>query len=373
MNIHRKLFTTALIALALGVVSSRATSPAPALNATNDNPTAAMTALFGDPVIVKANDFTIKHSALDQIMTGAKAQAAASGQMVPPDFEAHALNQLITIQLLLQQASAADRLAGTQEADVEFTNILNHYGSADAFARQLKAVGMTVDELRAKARDEAVAKAALKSSLTVSVTDAEVKAFYTDHPGDFEEPEKVHVRHLLLMTIDPTTKQPLPADVIAAKRKQADDLLKRARGGEDFATLAREYTEDTASKEAGGEYTIARGQTVPEFEAAAFALTDGQISDVVTSQYGFHIIKLLDRIPAKKVALTDKVPQSQHTVAEDIKSYLTNQKIGKLAPDFVAKLKKAQNVEVVDATLKAELDAAEAESTNSVAPAAPQQ
>jgi parvulin-like peptidyl-prolyl isomerase len=372
MNIKHKFFTTALIALVLGMVSSRATSPAPALTGTNVSPTDAMTALFGDPVIAKGNGFTIKRSALDQIMTGAKAQAVASGQMVPAGFEAHALNQLITIQLLLQKATDADRADGYKEADTQFTNILNHYGSADAFARQLKAVGMTIDQLRTKARDEAVAKAALKNALNVLVTDAEVKAFYTDHPGDFEEAEKVHVRHILLMTIDPATKQPLPADQVAAKRKQIDDLLKRARGGEDFAALAKQYTEDTASKESGGEYTVARGQTVAEFEAAAFALTNGQISDVVTSQFGFHIIKLLDRIPAKKVGLADQVPGSDHAVAEDIKTYLMNQKIGKLAPDFVDKLKKSASVEIVDAGLKAEMDAADAEATNAAPATVPQ-
>jgi len=373
MNIKRKFFTAAMLVLALGMASTRATSPAPTMASTNDNPQAAMTALFGDPVIVKATGFTIKRSALDQIMTGAKGQAAATGQQLPADFEAHALNQLITIQLLLEKASDADKAAGTKEADIQFTNILNHYGSQEAFARQLKAVGMSIQDLRTKAREEAIAKATLKTVLNPQVTDADVKAFYTDHPGDFEEPEKVHVRHILLMTIDPATKQPLPTDQIAAKRKQIDDLLKRAKGGEDFATLAKQYTEDTASKDSGGEYTVARGQTVPEFEAAAFALSDGQISDVVTSQYGFHIIKLLDRMPAKKVGLTDHVPGSEHAVADDIKTYLINQKVSKLAPDYVDNLKKAAAVEIVDATLKTEMDAADAAATNSpAAPSVPQ-
>jgi len=372
MNIKHKILTAAALVLVLGLVSTRATSPTPTMTGTNDNPTDAMTALFGDPVIVKGSGFTIKRSALDQIMVGAKGQAASTGQMLPPDFEAHALNQLITIQLLLQKASDTDRADGIKEADVQFTNILNHYGSQEAFARQLKAVGMTVQDLRTKAREEAIAKAALKSALNPQATDAEVKAFYTDHPGDFEEPEKVHVRHILLMTIDPATKQPLPADQIAIKRKQIDDLLKRVRAGEDFATLAKQYSEDTASKESGGEYTVARGQTVPEFEAAAFALTDGQVSDVVTSQFGFHIIKLLDRIPAKKVGLNDHVPGSDHAVADDIKTYLINQKISKLAPDYVDKLKKMADVEIVDAALKAEMDAAAVAATNAVPPSMPQ-
>ena len=86
---------------------------------------------------------------------------------------------------------------------------------------------MTVAELRAKATQEAVAKAALKRELNINVTDAEAKDYYTKHPADFEQPEMVHVRHILLMTIDPATHTPLPTNTIAAKRKQIEDLLKR--------------------------------------------------------------------------------------------------------------------------------------------------
>jgi parvulin-like peptidyl-prolyl isomerase len=368
MNIKHRFFSAALAALMLGGVATQANTQSAGLTSTNDTPNDAMTKLFGDPVIAKGTGWTIKRSALDQLMTGAKAQASANGQSIPPDLEAHMLNQLITIQLLLQKATDADRAAGQLEADLQFTNILKHYGSADAFARQLKAVGMTTQELRTKAREEAVAKATLKSALKVDATDAEVKAFYTDHPGDFEEPEKVHLRHILLMTMDPTAQPPTPLspDQVAAKKKQIEDLLKRARAGEDFAALAKQYSEDSGSKDSGGEYTVARGQTLPEFEAAAFALSNGQISDVVTTKVGFHIIKLLDRIPAKKVDLTSG------TVAEDIKNYLVGQKVSKLAPDYVAQLKKAANVEIVDPSLKSAMDAVDAAAASAPAAGMPQ-
>jgi peptidyl-prolyl cis-trans isomerase C len=347
----RPFFSVALASLMLGTVASRATSASPA-GGTNDNPTDAMTALFGDPVIAKGKGFEIKRSALDQIMVGAKGQAAAANQQLPADFEARALNQLITIQLLLQTANDADRAAGQKDADLQYADILKHFGSEEAFERQLKAVGMTMDELRAKALQEATAKAALKRELNVVVTDDEVGQLYTNRPADFEEPEKAHVQHLLLMTIDPTTQAPLSADQVAAKRKQIDALLVRARAGENFTNLVMQYSEDPGSKATGGEYNFGRGQMVPEFEAASFAMTNGQISDVVITKYGFHIIKLLGKTPAKKVALA--------TASDQIRNYLIQEKISKLAPAYITNLKKTSDLVIVDADLKAKLDAAEA-------------
>jgi parvulin-like peptidyl-prolyl isomerase len=347
----RQFFSVALASLMLGTMAGHATSATPN-GTTNATPADAMTALFGDPVIAKGKGFEIKRSALDQIMVGAKGQAAAANQQLPADFEARALNQLITIQLLLQVANDADRAAGQKDADLQYTNILKHFGSEEAFARQLKAVGMTMDELRAKALQEATAKAALKRELNVTVTDDEVLKLYTDRPADFEEPEKAHVQHLLLMTIDPTTQAPLSADQVAEKRKQIDALLVRARAGENFTNLVKEYSEDPGSKATGGEYNFSRGQMVPEFEAAAFSMTNGQISDVVITKYGFHIIKLLGKSPAKKVELA--------TVSDDIRNYLIQQKISKLAPAYITKLKAEDDVMIMDADLKAKLEAAEA-------------
>jgi parvulin-like peptidyl-prolyl isomerase len=311
---------------------------------TNANPETAMTALFGDPPVVKGKGFAIKRSDLDEVLSGAKANAAAQGQMLPPDFDISVLNQLITIQVLLQTANAADQAAGKIEADQQYTNLLKKFPSPEAFQRQLTAVGMTVDELRAKAAQESVAKAALKRALNINITDDDAKDYYNQHPADFEQPELAHCRHILLMTIDPSTHTSLLTNTIAAKRKQIQELRKRILAGEDFATLARQYSED-GSKENGGELPeFARGQMVPEFESAAFALTNNQVSDIITSQFGFHIIKLLDKTPAKKIDYA--------TAAADIKDGLARQKIAKLAPDYVKKLRADDQVEILDPGLK---------------------
>src|SRR4029077_13997828 len=127
------------------------------------------------------------------------------------------------------------------------------------------------------------------------------KKFYDENPAKFEQPETVRASHILLSTKDSSTNTELTDDKKAAKKKQAEDLVKRARAGEDFAKLAKEFSDDPGSKDKGGEYTFPRGQMVPEFEAAAFAMKTNQISDVVTTQFGYHIIKLIDKTPAHKI------------------------------------------------------------------------
>jgi parvulin-like peptidyl-prolyl isomerase len=363
MKIKLKVIFSAALALALFMlpraqaVSPDATTNAPAA-ATNSQPAESMTALFGNPVIAKGKGVEIKQSELDEVMTGMKSAAAARGQTIPPDqmnlIQVQMLNRLIQIQLLLQKATDADKADGKKKADEQLSELLDKAGSQATLDRQLQAVGMTAGELRSKVTQEATATAALTRELGVSVTDAEVSQFYASHPEEFEQPEMVHVRHILLMTMDPTTRQPLPDDQVKAKRKQIDDILKRARAGEDFAKLATEYSEDPGSKDKGGELpAFSKGEMVPEFEAAAFSLTNNQISDVITTAYGYHIIKLLDKTPAKKMTLTDKVPGTDVTIADKIKDYLLQQKTEKLAPAYLDKLNKDADVEILDPDLKA--------------------
>src|SRR5207245_5522008 len=127
--------------------------------------------------------------------------------------------------------------------------------------------------------------------------------FYDENPAKFEQPEMVRASHILLNTKDTAAGTELTPEQKAAKRKQMEAILKRARDGEDFAKLANEYSEDPGSKDKGGEYTFPRGKMVPEFEAAAFSLQTNQVSDIVTTPFGYHIIKLSEKIPPHKVEL----------------------------------------------------------------------
>jgi parvulin-like peptidyl-prolyl isomerase len=349
----------------VNAASASATTNAVASTAAGNKSADAMTALFGDPVIAKGKGFEIKRSELDEVVSGIKSAAAARGQTIPPgqltQIAAELLKRIIQDRLLLQKATDVDRSNGVERTTLQMKALLDRFGTQEALERQMKATGLTVAELTSKLTLENTAQAVKVRVLDATATDAEVKQYYddTNHQADFEQPELAHIRNILLLTIDPVTHAPLPADQQQAKRKQIDDLLKRIRGGADFATLAKQYSEDPASKDNGGELpALSREQMTTELAAAAFSMTNNQVSDVIITVYGYHVIKLLDKTPAKRVALTDKIPSTNVTVADRIKDYLTQQKTERLSPAYMDKLEKAADVQILDADLKAAAAAA---------------
>jgi len=364
------------VALAAAVISARATTAAvPAATSTNAAPKAdSMTALFGDPVIAKGAGFEIKQSELDQMVSAIKARAAMQGQQITPQeneqITVNILERLIAYQVLLQKATADDRAAGQKEADAQFDKIIKQANAQGegTLERQLKSEGMTLADLKAKGVQEATANIVLKRTLSVTISDAQVQEAYSNHLAAFAMPETVHARHILLMTVDPDTKAPMGTNAVAAKRKQIDDLAKRIQAGEDFAALAKQYSEDKTSAVNGGELPkFGHGEIVPEFESAVFALKPGQVSDVITTMYGFHIIKLIDKEPAKQYGFLENIPQVDRTPASICKDQLESEAVGKQMPALIQKLRGEQKVEIVDANLKSLEQSMLAEATNAPA------
>jgi peptidyl-prolyl cis-trans isomerase C len=306
--------------------------------------------LFADTIVAKGKGVEVKRSQLDDAIMSFKANAAAQGRSIPPEqmsmVEPGLLDRLIQIQILIGKATDAEKVKAKADAAKHIQEARTNAPSEEMFNAQLKAMGMTADQLISTMTEQGTAEAVILRELKINITDADVKKFYDDptNTASFEQPEMVRASHILLATQDPKTNQELSQADKDAKRKTMESLLKRAKAGEDFAKLAREFSEDPGSKDKGGEYTFPRGQMVPEFEAAAFALKTNEVSDIVTTKFGFHIIKLSEHTSAQKVAF-DKI-------APRIKSYLTQQELGKLAPDYIAKIKQEAAVEILDEKLK---------------------
>lgn len=335
-------------ALAAWLATAHADTNTPAAAAADKKPSDKIAELFGDSVVAKGTGFEVKRSQLDAAFMGVKASATANGRQIPPEqsamLERQVLDKLIQIALLNKKATDADKSNGKDEAKKQYERILKRAGSDEALVRQLKSVGMTAEELKSKIEEEAIAEAVVVRELNAEATDEDAKKYYAEFPGRFEQPEMVRASHILLVTSDPATGTALTEDKREAKHKLAEDLLKRARAGEDFAKLAKEYSEDPGSRDNGGEYTFPRGQMVPEFEAAAFGLTANQVSEIVTTKFGYHIIKLSEKLPAKKVELAK--------VNDDVKEAIKRQKLEKSLPPYIEKLQKDAKVEVVDEKLK---------------------
>ncbi|SPE56561.1 PpiC-type peptidyl-prolyl cis-trans isomerase [Verrucomicrobia bacterium] len=349
MKNMRQTFLVLLGAVSLATMAGLAQTAS--TNATK--PGDKLASLFPDTVLAKGKGFEVKRSQLDDEVIKIKAQYAASGRTLPPDqadmMEKNILNGLIQMELLHLRATDADKAKGKEQFEKALQAVKDEQKLTDAeldekLAPQLRLQHISKEQWQKQQMDQTTLEATIERELKVSISDEDVKKFYDDNPSKFEQPEMVRAAHVLLATQDLKTKTDLPEAQKAAKRKLAEDVLKRARAGEDFAKLAKEYSDDDGSKEKGGEYTFPRGQMMPEFEVAAFALETNQISDIVTTQYGYHIIKLYEKIPAKKVELTK--------VAARVKEALAQQAVQKQFPQYMAGLKKEANVEILDEKLK---------------------
>jgi parvulin-like peptidyl-prolyl isomerase len=330
--------------------------------------------LFGDTLVAKGKSVAVKRSDLDEAMVNIKSAAAANNQEIPPQqmgvIEQQVLDRLIQIQLLKAKATDADKAAAKETTDRRMEAIKKSSSGEEVLNRKLKALGTSQEELRGKMNEEATAQNVLERELKIKVSDEEAKKYYEDNPAKFEQPEMVHVSHILFATKDLATGKDLPADKKAEKKKQAEEVLKRARAGEDFAKLVKEFSDDPGSKDNGGEYTFARASAdprhamVPEFENAAFGLKTNEVSDLVTTQFGYHIIKLLEKLPAKQIEFAK--------VAPDIKEFLKQQQLQSRQQDYqdyIEKLKKDAEVAVLDDRLKLPDTASQPVSPGGAAPA----
>ncbi len=162
----------------------------------------------------------------------------------------------------------------------------------------------------------------------IKVSDKEVKNYFDEHKGQFKEQESVKARHILIKVDKEGDKK-----AWEAAKKKAEMVRKKALKGEDFATLAKEYSDDPGSKNKGGELGyFTKGRMVPEFENAAFALKVGEISEPVKTAFGYHIIKVEDHRAGKQKKFSE--------VQDTLKDQLLKDKEKKAMHDVLDRLEK---------------------------------
>jgi parvulin-like peptidyl-prolyl isomerase len=302
--------------------------------------------LFEDRVVAKGKGFEIKSSQVEETFILYKANRAAIGQPTPnnPDAikkaELEILDSLIASKLILGKATEADRTNGVAQAERFIADKKAAAQTEAAYKRQLIISGVTAELFEREVLDQAIIKSVVDREVRSKqmVTDEDIEKFYKENPKMFEEPEKWKVAHIYLANRDRTTKQEISDKEKVEKKKQLADILLRARAGVDFAKLAKEHSEHSLTKDKGGEQSFTRNQMPPEFEAAALSMKPGQISDVVTTGLGWHIIKFIEHIPAKPVELAD--------AKERIKDMLLQRATQAAIPDFVKRLREEAQVEV---------------------------
>ena len=172
----------------------------------------------------------------------------------------------------------------------------------------------------------------------VSVTPQEIERYYNDNIQQFQTPEQVRASHILLKTEGKDENE---------VRKKAEEILKEAKApGADFAALAKKYSEDEGSAKNGGDLDyFGKGRMVPEFEQAAFSMQPGQISDLVKSQFGFHIIKVTD----KKPMVTRTFDEVKGQIQDQLQSQKADEQVADLARKLQDQIKKPADLDKVAA------------------------
>jgi len=251
--------------------------------------------LLIDRIVARVNDDVITLSQLqeDGLPLFERLRATFSGEELESEVrraEREILEQLILKRLQLQYASQINLKASDNDVNAAVKDVLTRNNlTEESLVEMLAREGLTIQDYKERVREQIVLARLLNQAVRsrVSVDSSEVDAYYQAHEEEFKQPDAARVRHIFFR-IDPGAD----SSVIAATQRRATQVLQEARNGRDFEGLARQYSEDATAANGGDLGNIRRGQTVAAFEEVVFSLREGQISDVIRTPNGLHIVKV---------------------------------------------------------------------------------
>jgi peptidyl-prolyl cis-trans isomerase C len=308
-----------------------ATPPAPA---TSEKPKPVPAVL--PETLANVNGETIGKAEFESAIRGVESNA---GQPVPAgkrdEIYRGVLDNLVALRILRQEVKDRHMIVSDAEIDARLRELRTQFPSEAVFQQALKAQRMTPDKLREDARADLLVNRLLESEVNakVVVKPTDVSAFYEKNPDKFQQVEAARASHILVI-VPPEAD----AKTRAALKARAETALKAAKAGQDFGKLARQYSQDASAQRGGDLGFFPRGQMVPAFEKAAFALQPGQVSDLVETQFGYHIIKLTEHRPARTVPFPE--------VAGKIQQFLEQEQRQTMSKAFVDSLKAKRKVEI---------------------------
>jgi peptidyl-prolyl cis-trans isomerase C len=288
-------------------------------------------------VVARVNGQDVKKEDFERMIKSIEMQA---GQQIPPDRRdeilRNALDQLIVYTMLSQESKTRGIKVEDSEIEGKIQEIRSRFQTPAAFDKALKERGETIEGLRQEARLDLSVTKLMEAELSSvpGPSDAEAKDFYAKNPDQFKAPETVRASHILIR-VEPNAD----AATKAQAKAKIESVLKKAKAGEDFAKLAQQYSQDGSAAQGGDLGPFPREQMVPEFSNAAFALKPGQISDVVTTQFGYHIIKVTEHQQPRTIGFEEAAPR--------LKQFLETKKKDEKQTALIEGLKKKSKVEVL--------------------------
>jgi peptidyl-prolyl cis-trans isomerase C len=291
-------------------------------------------------VAARVNGVAISGSEVDRIIKEMAAQYKAKTNTPVTDemlknAKTAILNKLIDAELLYQAGQKLGVKDLDKQVDEQFAKKKKQFASPAEYEKALKETNLTEKDLKLLIRKDIVINNLLGKEVAdkVTVPADEVKKFYDENKDKFKTEESVRASHILIGVGEKASVE----DKKKAKEK-AEAIRKRLLAGEDFAAVAKKESTCPSAPQGGDLGSFSKGQMVPEFEKAAFALKPGEISDVVETKFGYHIIKVQEKKPAGTVSFDE--------AKKNIEQYLKGQKIQKGVGEYLEKLRKDAKIEI---------------------------
>jgi peptidyl-prolyl cis-trans isomerase SurA len=246
------------------------------------------------------------------------------------------LNQLILKRLQLQYASQIGINASENEINAALKDVLTRNNlTQEQLTELLTREALTLQDYRDRLREQIILARLMNQAVRsrVSVDAGEVEAYYKAHQDEFNQPAQARIRHIFFR-IEPSAARPQ----VDAVRERATRVLQEARNGGDFADLARRYSEDVTAANGGDLGFIRRGQALAEFEEVIFAMKEGDISEVIRTPNGLHIVKV--------DMFTKGSEQSFPEIKAEIERRVLQEKIEKRFQDWTNELKDRAFIEI---------------------------
>jgi peptidyl-prolyl cis-trans isomerase C len=288
--------------------------------------------------VATVNGAVISNKDFDLEFLGAKQRSMRQGQ-TPNDSQLMALKKeilekLIDRELLYQAAVKNGTKVEETTIDEQMAQIKKRFPSEDKFKDMLKGMKLTESELRSQLKKNLAIKQFVEKQFEqdAKVSDKETRAYYDNNQGAFKQPEQVKASHILIKVAPGAKKEEK-----AAARKKIMTVQERLKKGEDFAVVAKEVSEGPSGSRGGDLGYFGRGQMVKPFEEVVFVLKPGEVSDIVETDFGYHLIKSVDKKPGGTIAYKD--------VKDRLSQYLSQQKVRKEVTSTIKELKAKAKVE----------------------------
>jgi peptidyl-prolyl cis-trans isomerase C len=245
------------------------------------------------------------------------------------------IDRMIEEELLYQESRKKQITISPEEVLTSINTIKEQYPSEADFHQGLADMNMDESELRSKVEHNLAAHKVIKQEVKtdVPITEEESKKFYSDNPAYFKKPGQVEARHILIKLDQGAAK-----DDQEKARKKIETIQKQLAEGEDFGKLARQYSEGPSKDKGGSLGYFGPGQMVKPFETAAFSLKKGEISGIVETRFGLHLLQVTDIKPETTV----EYPEAKIKITEYLKAKKTKQEVTR----YIDSLKKTATIEV---------------------------